>query len=79
MKKIIIISLLLVVLAGCSNYYKVTDISTQKVYYTKSVNYKGSGSVQIEDAETGAKVVLPSSEVQEVDKEEYNRGIYSGE
>ncbi len=77
MKKIIIVSLLLMVFAGCASYYKVTDPSTSKTYYTKKVSYKNSGSVQIKDAQTGAKVVLPTSEVQEIDKEEFNQGIYS--
>lgn len=77
MKKIVILSLLLMVLAGCSNYYKVTDPSTERVYYTKKVSYKRSGSVQIKDAKTGAKVVLPTSEVQEIKKDEFSQGVYS--
>ena len=67
----------MMILAGCSSYYKVTDPSTSKVYYTKKVSYKSSGSVQIKDAQTGAKVVLPTSEVQEIEKGEFNQGIYS--
>ncbi|MHC4648046.1 MAG: hypothetical protein ACYTBJ_21510 [Planctomycetota bacterium] len=77
MKKAIVVSLLLLIVAGCTSYYKVTDPSTDKVYYTNEVKYKGSGAVELKDAKTGAKVVLPTSEVQQIEEEEFNRGIYS--
>ena len=77
MKKAIIVSLLLLVVVGCTSYYKVTDPTTAKTYYTNSVKYKGSGAVEIKDARTGAKVILPTSEVQKIEKDEFNRGIYS--
>jgi hypothetical protein len=79
MKKAILVSLLLLVAAGCTSYYKVTDPSTDKVYYTNKVKYKGSGAVELEDAKSGAKVVLPASEVQQIKKEEFTQGISSGD
>lgn len=79
MKKAILVSLLLLIVAGCTSYYKVTDLATDKVYYTNKVDYKGSGAVELKDAKTGAKVVLPSSEVQQIKKDEFNLGIYSGD
>jgi hypothetical protein len=63
MKKAILVSLLLFVVAGCTSYYKVTDPGTDKVYYTNEVKYKGSGAVELKDAKSGARVVLPSSEI----------------
>jgi uncharacterized protein YceK len=78
MKKIVVVIMLSLMLAGCSSYYKVTDPTTEKVYYTNSVNYNRSGSVKIKDAKTGAAVTLPASEVQKIEKEEFSRGIYSG-
>ncbi|MHC4156184.1 MAG: hypothetical protein ACYST6_14875 [Planctomycetota bacterium] len=77
MKKAILVSLLLLVVAGCTSYYKVTDPATDKVYYTNKISYKGSGAVELKDAQTGAKVVLPSSEVQQIEKDEFTHGIYS--
>lgn len=76
MKKIIII-LLLFVMAGCTSYYEVTDPATEKVYYTKKVSYKSSGAVELMDAKSGAKVVLPASEVKKVEVDAFNQGIYS--
>ncbi|MHC4619152.1 MAG: hypothetical protein ACYTEQ_15520 [Planctomycetota bacterium] len=79
MKKAILVSLLLLLVAGCTSYYKVTNPETDKVYYTNEVKYKGSGAVELKDAKTGAKVVLPSSEVQEIKKDEFTQGVYSGD
>jgi hypothetical protein len=79
MKKALLVSLLLLIVAGCTSYYKVTDPSTSKVYYTNEVKYKGSGAVELKDAKTGAKVVLPSSEVQQIEKEEFTQGVSSGD
>lgn len=72
-----IIVLLLVLAAGCTSYRKVTDLNTGKVYYTTDMEQKSSGLVELKDGRTGATVVLPSSEVQKITKEEYQRGIYS--
>ena len=77
MKKAFIISLLLMVIAGCTTYYKVTDPGTGKVYYTTNINYKGSGAVQLIDERSGDKVVLQSSEVKDIKKEEFKHGVYA--
>ena len=77
MKKLIIIMLVLLFVVGCTSYYKVTNLATEKAYYTTEVKYKGSGAVDIKDNKTGARIVLPSSEVKTITKEEYYQGIYS--
>ncbi|MHC4116070.1 MAG: hypothetical protein ACYSWO_01050 [Planctomycetota bacterium] len=77
MKKLIVIMLLLFLAVGCTSYHKVTDLNTGKTYYTTQIEYKGSGAVDLKDGKTGARIVLPSSEVQEITKDEYNRGIYA--
>ncbi len=69
--------LALLFLVGCTSYRKVTDLNSGKAYYTTQVKYKGSGSVDIKDGKTGARIVLPSSEVQKITKAEYNHGIYA--
>ena len=78
MKKMIIIILLMLFVVGCTSYYKVTDPATEKTYYTTEVKYyKNSGSVDIKDGKTGARVVLPSSEMKKISEDEYKRAIYS--
>lgn len=61
-------------LIGCTDYYRVADPSTGKVYYTKDLDKKGSGALEFVDARTGEKVTLPSSEVREITKEEFRTG-----
>jgi len=57
--------------AGCSSYYKVTDPGSSKVYYTDDLDHKDSGSVVFEDANTGNKITLQNSDVQEISKKEF--------
>jgi hypothetical protein len=78
MKRTILV-ILLMFAAGCTSYHKVTDLNTKKVYYTKKIDNKKSGSVELKDGRTGAKVVLPSSEVLKINKDAYDSGIYSSE
>jgi hypothetical protein len=66
--------MLLGVLAGlsaCTTYYKVTDPTSQKVYYTTDVEQEKSGSVSLKDANSGAKVTIQNSEVTEISSDEY--------
>ena len=58
-------------LAGCASYYKVTDPTSGKNYYSESVKEKSDGSVRFKDANTGANVTLQSSEVHEISKDEF--------
>ncbi|MHC4187437.1 MAG: hypothetical protein ACYSRQ_04510 [Planctomycetota bacterium] len=77
MKKAVLIIVLLMLMVGCTSYYKVTDLNSGKDYYTTNIKHKSSGAVDFKDAKTGSRVVLPSSEIHEIDKEEYNHGKYS--
>ena len=61
----------LVLSAGCSSYYRVTDPASGNTYYTKDVNKKGGGAVTLKDAATGDKVTLQNSQISKVSKEEY--------
>ncbi|MCA9309773.1 MAG: DUF903 domain-containing protein [Phycisphaerales bacterium] len=58
--------------SGCGHYYRVTDPTTEKDYYTTKVEYE-SGSVRFEDA-SGKDVMLNNAEVQSVSKSEYKKG-----
>jgi len=62
------------VLAGCAHYYKVTDPSNSKVFYTEEVKRNGS-AVEFKDAQSGGVVTLQNSNVQEIDKQEYEQGV----
>lgn len=64
-------------LAGCTTYYKVTDATTQRAYYTTKVDDSKltSGAVRFTDAATGAEVTLQSSEVQKISKQQYDTAV----
>lgn len=56
---------------GCTTYYKVTDPTTGKAYYTTDLRQMGSGAAELKDARTGATVTLQNSEVEKITKEQY--------
>ena len=62
--------LAILALAACSSYYKITDPATGKVYYADDIE-EDDGAVIFEDPNTGGTVTLDSSEVIEVNEEEY--------
>lgn len=60
-------------LAGCQQYYRVTDPTSGNVYYTRNdlaFRYGWNGSVQFKELGTGATVTLPASEIVSVPKDE---------
>ena len=67
----------MVELSGCTSYYRVTDPSTGRTYYTTSMKKKGDGAVQLRDGRTGQEVTIQNSEVAKVTKEEYESGRVS--
>ena len=58
-------------LTGCTTYYRVTDPSSGKVYYTKDINHRDGGAISLKDAATGDQVTLQNSQVSKVSKEEF--------
>lgn len=70
---------LTMLVAGCTNYYRVTDPTTGKAYYTKKVDAGKGGAVKIKDEKTGSMVTLQSSEVKEISKGEYKAGMVAKE
>jgi hypothetical protein len=62
---------------GCSShYYRVTDPSSGKNYFTKKVDEAGrAGAVKFKDERTGGNVTLQSSEVKEISEGEYDAGL----
>jgi len=66
-------------LAGCANYYKVTDLQSGGVYFTKDVDDAGeAGAVRFRDERTHSVVTLPSSQVREISHDRYNEGLVDG-
>ena len=60
--------------AGCTTYYKVTDPTTGKTYYTTELTRRSNGTATLKDGRTGNTVTLQNSEVSTVKKEEYESG-----
>lgn len=61
--------------AGCTTYYRVTDQSTRRTYYTTDFDRRDSGAVQFYDAKSRANVTLQSSEIIEISKDAFKSGI----
>ena len=68
------LSLALLLTGGCATYYKVTDPTTGKTYYTTKLEHKNSGATKLVDARTGSTVSLQNSEISKVSKEEFETG-----
>jgi hypothetical protein len=62
-------SLALAAGGGCTSYYRVTDPTTNRVYYTSNLDRRGSGAVRLRDARTGGEVALQNSQVEKISKE----------
>ena len=67
--------LMLLFAAGCTTYYRVTDQSTRRNYYTTDIDRTESGAVRFYDKKSRASVTLQSSEIVEISKEAFNSGI----
>jgi hypothetical protein len=60
--------------AGCTSYYRLSDQATGRVYYTTDYDRTDSGAVVFDDAKTGNKVTLQSSEINEVSRTDFEAG-----
>jgi hypothetical protein len=72
---LVIAGILLCILSGCT-YYRITDPTTNKIYYTKGIDDRRSGAVVITDAKTKRKVTLQDSEVEKISRDEFIVGVY---
>jgi hypothetical protein len=67
---------LMMLLAGCGGYYAVRDPASSTQYYTTDVDKAGSaGAIKFKDAKTGSEITLQSSEVKEISKDDYTKGV----
>jgi hypothetical protein len=78
MRKLVFTSCVLpLLLGGCTSYYKVTDPTTGKAYYTTELTQKGNGSATLKDGRTGNTVNIQNSEISKISKDEYAAGRYT--
>ena len=66
---------LILMVAGCSHYYRVTDPGTGKTYYTTDIHEESGGAVKLKDDRTKSTVTLQSSEVREISEDEFEAEI----
>jgi hypothetical protein len=59
-----------IALSGCTDYYKVTDPSSNRVYYSTDVQ-KREGAVSLRDAASGNTVTIQNSEVAKISEQEF--------
>ena len=66
----LLIGVLSLMVAGCSQYYRVTDPGSGRVYYTTDIEER-IGGVKFKDDRTKSTVILHSAEMSEISEEEY--------
>jgi len=75
--RLLVAMVLTMPLAGCfGSYYMVRDPASGTQYYTTDVDKAGmSGAIKFKDAKSGSEVTLQSSEVKEISKDDYKKGV----
>lgn len=67
---------LVLAVSACASYYKVTEPTSGKEFYTQKVSRKISGgAIEFKDAKSGAVTTLQNSQVLEIDKKTYDAGM----
>jgi hypothetical protein len=66
---------LILMVGGCTNYYRVTDPATGKTYYTTDIDKEEGGAVTIKDERTRSNVTLQSTEVREISEDEFEAEV----
>jgi hypothetical protein len=67
-------TVLLAACGGSGAYYMVRDPGSAKPYYTTDISTSGS-ALKFKDERTGNAITLQSSEVKEISKEEFTKGM----
>jgi hypothetical protein len=70
----LLIGVLSLMVAGCSEYYRVTDPGSGRVYYTTDIEER-IGGVKFKDDRTKSTVILHSAEMSEISEEEYGAEV----
>jgi hypothetical protein len=66
---------MLLFVAGCTTYYRITDQPTRRTYYTTEYDRTDSGGVKFYDDKSRAWVTLQSTEIVEISKDAYQTGL----
>ena len=69
-----LIGMLSLMVAGCSNYYRVTEPGSGKTYYATDIDER-NGGVKFKDDRTRSTVILHSAEVTEISEDEYGAEV----
>ena len=67
-------TVLLAACGGSGGYYMVREPGSAKPYYTTDISTSGS-ALKFKDERTGNAITLQSSEVKEISKEEFTKGM----
>jgi hypothetical protein len=59
--------------AGCTTYYRITEPGSGRAYYTTDIKRRGS-AVEFKDAKSGSEVTLQASEITEITQEDFQKG-----
>lgn len=67
----------MVLLSGCaSNYYRITDPQTDRIYYAEDFKASSAGSVTFRDARTGRRITVQNSEVEDLTEDQFENAVY---
>ena len=81
MKKYFFVLISCLFVVSCAKHFKVTDPVTEKTYYTKKISARrfGGGGIWLIDGRNGNLVNLHSSEIEKINKDQYELGVKSNE
>lgn len=68
-----LVASMVLLLSGCTTYYKVSDPNSANVYYTTDIDKMDSGAISFTDTKTQEKVTLQSSTISEISSDEYDK------
>lgn len=74
-KQVFMLLVLMTMLVGCTDYYKIVDPASGKAYYTTDYDDKRNGAVTFTDDASGSLVTIQNSEVTEISKEAYEENV----
>ena len=66
---------LMLMVSGCTHYYRVTDPASGKTYYTTDIDKEDGGAATIKDERTRSNVTLQSTEGREISEDEYEAEV----
>jgi len=68
-------AVLLFAMTGCTSYYKVTDPTTGRTYYTTEVKTLDGGATRLEDSRSKTEVTIQNSQVEKITKDQYEAAM----